>query len=126
MHRELAALPKAAEACVSPVRDPEQTLDAGARVYVLKKSAAQCLVNAVRGVLVGGLYIDPAMAAHMFLPSGRPTPLSAMRMRQPVPSERLFNVIVPASRPTKACFSALVSNSLTTCPVGIATFTETG
>jgi DNA-binding NarL/FixJ family response regulator len=51
-----------------------QALDAGARGYVLKKSAAQCLVNAIRGVLVGGLYVDPAMAAHLFLPSGWPSP----------------------------------------------------
>ena len=49
-----------------------QALSAGARGYVLKKSAAQCLVNAIRGVLVGGLYVDPAMAAHMFLASARP------------------------------------------------------
>jgi DNA-binding NarL/FixJ family response regulator len=47
-----------------------QALDAGARGYVLKKSAAQCLVNAIRGVLVGGLYVDPAMAAYVFSPSG--------------------------------------------------------
>ena len=32
-----------------------QALDSGARGYVLKKSASQCLVNAIRGVLVGGL-----------------------------------------------------------------------
>ena len=50
-----------------------QALSAGARGYVLKKSAAQCLVNAIRGVLVGGLYVDPAMAAHMFLPPAGPT-----------------------------------------------------
>ena len=50
-----------------------QALDAGARGYVLKKSAAQCLVNAIRGVLVGGLYVDPAMAAHLFLSSTKPT-----------------------------------------------------
>ncbi len=50
-----------------------QALSAGARGYVLKKSAAQCLVNAIRGVLVGGLYVDPAMAAHMFLPATGPT-----------------------------------------------------
>jgi DNA-binding NarL/FixJ family response regulator len=46
-----------------------QALEAGARGYVLKKSAAQCLVNAIRGVLVGGLYVDPAMAAFVFSPS---------------------------------------------------------
>lgn len=44
----------------------KQAMDAGARGYVLKRSAAKCLVQAIRGVLVGGLYIDPAMAAHMF------------------------------------------------------------
>ena len=49
-----------------------QALDSGARGYVLKKSTAQCLVNAIRGVLVGGLYVDPAMAAHLFLPMGKP------------------------------------------------------
>ena len=49
-----------------------QALDAGARGYVLKKSAAQCLVNAIRGVLVGGLYVDPAMAAYVFSPPRRP------------------------------------------------------
>jgi DNA-binding NarL/FixJ family response regulator len=51
-----------------------QALEAGARGYVLKKSAAQCLVNAIRGVLVGGIYVDPAMAAFVFSPSGRPSP----------------------------------------------------
>jgi DNA-binding NarL/FixJ family response regulator len=51
-----------------------QALEAGAKGYVLKKSAAQCLVNAIRGVLVGGLYVDPAMAAFVFSPSGRPSP----------------------------------------------------
>ena len=48
-----------------------QALDAGARGYVLKKSAAQCLVNAIRGVLVGGLYVDPAMVPYLL-----PTPAS--------------------------------------------------
>jgi DNA-binding NarL/FixJ family response regulator len=51
-----------------------QALDAGARGYVLKKSAAQCLVNALRGVLVGGLYVDPAMAAYLFPQAGHPSP----------------------------------------------------
>jgi DNA-binding NarL/FixJ family response regulator len=54
-----------------------QALDAGARGYVLKKSAAQCLVNAIRGVLVGGLYVDPAMAAYLFSTSGNPPPSRA-------------------------------------------------
>jgi len=44
----------------------DQALEAGARGYVLKKSAAECLIQAIRGVLVGGLYIDPAIAPRMF------------------------------------------------------------
>jgi DNA-binding NarL/FixJ family response regulator len=41
-------------------------LNAGARGYVLKKSPTECLVQGIRGVHVGGLYIDPALAAKMF------------------------------------------------------------
>lgn len=43
-----------------------QALEAGVRGYVLKKSAAGCLIHAIRGVLVGGLYVDPAIAGRMF------------------------------------------------------------
>jgi DNA-binding NarL/FixJ family response regulator len=43
-----------------------QALDAGVRGYVLKRSAAECLVQVIRAVLVGGLYVDPAIAKHMF------------------------------------------------------------
>ena len=43
-----------------------QALDAGARGYVLKRSAAEFLVQAIRAVVVGGLYIDPAIASRMF------------------------------------------------------------
>ena len=40
----------------------DQALEAGVRGYVLKKSTTACLLHAVRGVHVGGLYIDPAIA----------------------------------------------------------------
>jgi DNA-binding NarL/FixJ family response regulator len=43
----------------------DQALDAGIRGYVLKKSTAACLLHALRGVLVGGLYIDPAIAGDL-------------------------------------------------------------
>ena len=43
-----------------------QALQAGARGYALKKSAPQNLLNAIRAVFVGGLYVDPAMAGYMF------------------------------------------------------------
>jgi DNA-binding NarL/FixJ family response regulator len=38
-----------------------QALDAGARGYIVKRSAATNLVTAVRSVIAGGLYIDPAI-----------------------------------------------------------------
>jgi len=52
----------------------EQALEAGVRGYVLKKSTAACLLLAVRGVHVGGLYIDPAVAGDRFKPSRRTKP----------------------------------------------------
>lgn len=55
-----------------------QALDAGVRGYVLKRSAALSLVGAIRGVLVGGLYIDPCMVAYMF-----PTSSGSRRMANP-------------------------------------------
>ena len=36
------------------------------RGYVLKRTAAECLVQAIRAVVVGGLYVDPAIANRMF------------------------------------------------------------
>jgi DNA-binding NarL/FixJ family response regulator len=39
-----------------------QALEAGVRGYVLKRSAVENLVQAIRAVLVGGLYIDPAIS----------------------------------------------------------------
>ncbi len=38
-----------------------QALDAGARGYVVKRSAAANLISAVRSVIAGGIYIDPAI-----------------------------------------------------------------
>jgi DNA-binding NarL/FixJ family response regulator len=43
-----------------------QALEAGVRGYVLKRSAVENLVQAIRAVLVGGLYIDPAIVGRMF------------------------------------------------------------
>ncbi len=44
----------------------KQAFEAGVRGYVLKRSAAENLVPAIRAVLVGGLYVDPAIADRMF------------------------------------------------------------
>jgi DNA-binding NarL/FixJ family response regulator len=48
-----------------------QALDAGVRGYVLKRSTAARLLHAVRGVMVGGLYVDPAIAGDRFAASRR-------------------------------------------------------
>jgi len=38
-----------------------EALDAGARGYIVKRSAAANLVSAIRAVIAGGVYIDPAI-----------------------------------------------------------------
>ena len=40
-----------------------EALDCGVRAYVLKRSAAESLVQAIRAVLVGGIYLDPVVAS---------------------------------------------------------------
>jgi DNA-binding NarL/FixJ family response regulator len=49
-------------------------LEAGASGYVLKRAAAEELIAAIRAVAAGGLYLDPAMAAHLTGASSRPDP----------------------------------------------------
>jgi DNA-binding NarL/FixJ family response regulator len=41
-----------------------QALQAGARGYMLKRTASDTAIAAIRAVLAGGIYIDPAIAAH--------------------------------------------------------------
>jgi DNA-binding NarL/FixJ family response regulator len=43
-----------------------QAIEAGVRGYVLKRSAVENLVQAIRAVMVGGLYIDPAIVGRVF------------------------------------------------------------
>lgn len=51
----------------------KQALDAGVRGYLLKRSAAENLIQALRAVVTGGLYVDPAIVDRMFKksPSGQ-------------------------------------------------------
>lgn len=42
----------------------QQLLDAGVRGYLLKRSAAEDLLRAVRAVAEGGVYLDPAVAGN--------------------------------------------------------------
>ncbi len=43
----------------------KQALEAGVLGYVLKGSAAENLVQAIRAVLIGARYVDPAIAERM-------------------------------------------------------------
>jgi DNA-binding NarL/FixJ family response regulator len=45
----------------------KQALDAGVRGYLLKRSAAESLIQALRAVLTGGIYVDPAIADRVFI-----------------------------------------------------------
>jgi DNA-binding NarL/FixJ family response regulator len=60
----------------------ELIMAAGASGYVLKRSAADDLVRAIRAIVAGGLYLDPSMAASALAPlrqsgaSGAPSRLS--------------------------------------------------
>lgn len=40
-----------------------QALEAGARAYILKRSAVENLVQGIRTVMLGGTYVDPALIA---------------------------------------------------------------
>jgi DNA-binding NarL/FixJ family response regulator len=42
-----------------------QAVQAGVRGYVLKRSAAECLIQAIHAVVAGGVYVDPAVANRM-------------------------------------------------------------
>ena len=43
----------------------KQVLQAGASGYVLKRSAAEELIHAIRAVAAGGVYLDPALAGQV-------------------------------------------------------------
>ncbi|MFZ3225588.1 MAG: response regulator transcription factor, partial [Xanthobacteraceae bacterium] len=42
-----------------------QALEAGVRGYVLKRSAVENLVHAIRAVMAGGIYVDPAISGRV-------------------------------------------------------------
>lgn len=61
-----ALYPKIATLALTLHEEPayvRQLLQAGARGFILKRSAAEELIHAIRSVLAGGLYIDPSVAA---------------------------------------------------------------
>ena len=60
----------------------DQMVDAGVRGYLLKRSAAEDLLRAIRAVLAGGVYIDPAMAAKALRAMKRADPASEPTERE--------------------------------------------
>lgn len=50
---------------------PQQALRAGAQGYVLKRSTCDCLLQAIRAVQDGGLYLDPIIAKYFVPGAGR-------------------------------------------------------
>lgn len=42
-----------------------QALEAGARAYILKRSAVENLVHGIRTVMIGGIYVDPAISGRL-------------------------------------------------------------
>ena len=67
--RQLLKMLPQTEVLILTMHENEQivreVLDAGARGYVLKRSAAEELVRAVRVVFAGDLHIDPAIAGKL-------------------------------------------------------------
>jgi DNA-binding NarL/FixJ family response regulator len=58
-----------------------QALDAGARGYVVKRSAAANLISAVRSVIAGGIYIDPAIVNRVLSRSPASSHISTPEIR---------------------------------------------
>jgi DNA-binding NarL/FixJ family response regulator len=74
-----------------------QALEAGVRGYVLKRSAVENLVQAVRAVLVGGLYIDPAIVGRVFESKQVNKRLAARKGVSPALTDREADVLKMAA-----------------------------
>lgn len=74
-----------------------QALEAGVRGYVLKRSAVENLVQAIRAVMVGGLYIDPAIVGRVFESKQVNKRLLARKGAAPALTDREADVLKMAS-----------------------------
>lgn len=70
-----------------------QALEAGVQGYILKRSAAENLVQAIRAVMVGGLYVDPAIAGRVFSGKRSPVRPSAGKGEAPALTDRETEVL---------------------------------
>jgi len=71
----------------------KQALDAGVRGYLLKRSAAESLIQAARAVLPGGIYVDPAIADRIFVNSTPRQGRSGDKPLMPALTERESEVL---------------------------------
>ena len=71
----------------------KQALDAGVRGYLLKRSAAESLIQAARAVLTGGIYVDPAMADRLFANSTPRQGRKSDKLQMPALTERESEVL---------------------------------
>ena len=74
-----------------------QALEAGVRGYVLKRSAVENLVQAIRAVMVGGLYIDPAIVRRVFDDNKSSKKLAAKKGVFPALTDREADVLKMAA-----------------------------
>jgi DNA-binding NarL/FixJ family response regulator len=70
-----------------------QALEAGVQGYILKRSAAENLVQAIRAVVVGGLYIDPAIVGRVFASKRTSARQAAHKGVSPALTERETEVL---------------------------------
>jgi DNA-binding NarL/FixJ family response regulator len=74
-----------------------QALEAGVRGYVLKRSAVENLVQAIRAVMVGGLYVDPAIVGRVFESKQINRRLAARKGVSPALTDREADVLKMAA-----------------------------
>ena len=71
----------------------KQALDAGVRGYLLKRSAAENLIQAARAVLTGGIYVDPAIVDRVFVNSAPRQGRNGDKPMMPALTERESEVL---------------------------------
>jgi DNA-binding NarL/FixJ family response regulator len=74
-----------------------QALEAGARGYILKRSAVENLVQGIRAVMVGGTYLDPAIAGRAFDGKRASSKSAANRKTAPALTDREADVLKMAA-----------------------------
>jgi DNA-binding NarL/FixJ family response regulator len=74
-----------------------QALEAGARGYILKRSAVENLVQGIRAVMVGGTYVDPAIAGQAFDSKRNHVKPASNRRSAPALTDREMTVLKMAA-----------------------------